>query len=149
MLHKLMEVVDVTDTQPIVPYGNNYLVTHMDLVKFGIDDTKKMKPAVANLSHGSGVNPLPSPGDEASQIEIQTTLLISDGTHNGSKAVVEQDTGLITRILRQDVLSTSSIFDTIIRFEPETFPDTTFNISIHEVEFWVKSKTKVDYISPR
>ncbi len=107
----------------VMPYFSHYLVFHTDLVKFGVDMTRKAKPASGGAPESLNVESLISTfylpqiiysGDTSDVIEIFRKVK-RQKQHKSYQIKVDRETGY--------VIESKKEFSDIAKFDPETFPE--------------------------
>ena len=119
----------------IMPYSSQYLVSHLDLVKFGVDMTKHAKPASGGLSKSIHIEFLIAAfhlpqivylGDKCETIEIFRKIN-RKGQLKSYRIKVDRKTGYVTE--------SNEEFSDIAKFEPKTFPKKPRE-SLRKVGYW-------------
>lgn len=119
----------------VMPYSSQYLVSHLDLVKFGLDMTKKAKPASGGPSKSINIESLISAfylpqiiysGDTSEVIEIFRKMKRKKQLKS-CRIRVDRETGY--------VIESKEEFSDIAKFDPETFPEKPKE-SLKNVGYW-------------
>lgn len=121
----------------VIAYSSQYILTHLDLVKFGLDMTKKAQTCATSLALSGKIDAITSHFQMPSitytyclgnLIEIVRRKFLK-GRYIKKKVLVDRNTGLMTEHYKD--------FLDIYKFDQRTFPKEG-PVNIIEVGYWNK-----------
>ncbi|MFC1754776.1 hypothetical protein ACFL96_15505 [Thermoproteota archaeon] len=127
---------------PILPYGPQYLITHGDLIKMGIDGTQKMKSV--EMSETSIPMTVYSPNATLERFEFfmdfEFIIYVVGDKKKKKRARVCRKTGSI-------LLKSNESFEDIIKFDSKTIPNEP-EAHIDELGYWELKESQLVYSKP-
>ncbi|MGA0241411.1 MAG: hypothetical protein ACO3K7_00250 [Candidatus Marinamargulisbacteria bacterium] len=137
--------VTVSQKNPIIPYTSQYQVTHGDLIKFGIDMTKKVPPvSLSDSTKKITVDPSPTL-DILPEITVESSHFVVIDRRVNIRGEASRCRISVDRVSGY-MITSNSVFSDVYRFDPQTFPNECI-IPFDSVGYWTKHNQYMDAYS--